>query len=113
MNGDVWEELKKYYDCRCANCGSKEGEPTFHNPNSITTLHKGHINPRKAPTIGNTIPQCDKCNRPDRNYFVYNKKGRVVKISDPKFILKSDESVQKEMYEYLRLKYKKGKKSLG
>ena len=105
LSGDDWEELKEYYDFRCANCGSKEGEPNFHYPNTITTLHKGHMDPRKALEIDNTIPQCEKCNRPDRNYFVYDERGRVIKIADPKFILKSDEKIKKEMYEFLKLEY--------
>lgn len=112
VSEDAWEELKKHYKFRCATCGSKEGEPNFHYPSSITKLQKGHMNPNKPLTIDNIITQCDKCNRPDRNYFEYDKKGRVIKIADPKFILKSDKKIQKEAYEFLKLKYEKGNKSL-
>lgn len=111
VSEDDWEQLKKHYDFRCATCGSKEGEPNFHYPSSTTKLQKGHMNPDKPLSIDNIIPQCEKCNRPDRNYFEYNKKGRVIKIADPKFILKSDAKIQKEMYEFLKLKYEKGNKS--
>ena len=70
------------------------------------------MNPNKPLTIDNIFPQCEKCNRPDRNYFEYDKKGRVIKIADPKFILKSNKKIQKEAYEYLKLKFEKGNKSL-
>ncbi len=107
VSEDAWEELKKHYKFRCATCGSKEGEPNFHYPSSITKLQKGHMNPNKPLTKENLIPQCEKCNRPDRNYFEYDKKGRVVRIADPKFILKSDKKIQKETYEFLKLKFEK------
>ena len=105
VSEEAWEALKEDCDFRCATCGSKEGEPNFHYPSSITKLQKGHMNPNKSPTLDNIIPQCEKCNRPDRNYFEYDRKGRVVKIADPKFIRKSDEKIQKEIYEILKLKY--------
>jgi hypothetical protein len=108
LNGnDGWEEIKKRYGYRCATCGSKEGEKNFHYPGSITKLQKGHMDPEKPLELDNIIPQCEKCNRPDRNYFIYNAKGRVIKISDPKFILKSSLNVQKQMYELLKPKFSK------
>lgn len=100
-----WNELKKLYNNRCATCGSKEGKKNFHYPNTITKLQKGHMDPSKPLEPGNIIPQCEKCNRPDRNYFVFNNKGRVIKIADPKFVLKSSKKVQKEMYEILKKKF--------
>lgn len=105
MEDETWESLKKFYDYRCATCGSVEGEPNIHYPSTITKLQMGHMDPNKPLVLKNTIPQCDKCNRPDRNYFVYNKKGRVIKIADPKFVLKSDVKVQKEIYELLKKKF--------
>lgn len=104
-SSDGWEKLKKSYNYRCATCGSKEGERNFHYPNSITKLQKGHMDPEKPLKSGNIIPQCEKCNRPDRNYFVYNEKGRVIKIADPKFVLKSSEKVQREIFELLKRKF--------
>lgn len=106
-SADGWEKLKKSYDYRCATCGSKEGESNFHYPSSITKLQKGHMNPERPLESGNIIPQCEKCNRPDRNYFVYNEKGRVIKIADPKFVFKSNERVQREIFELLKRKYSK------
>lgn len=102
LSDDEWELIKEEYNYRCATCGSKEGEDNFHYPNTKTKLEKGHLNPDKPLTYGNIIPQCSKCNKPDRNYFVYNKKGRVIKISDPSFVLKSTNKVKKEMLRLLK-----------
>ena len=54
-----------------------------------------------ALSIDNTIPQCDFCNRASRNYFVFDNKGRVEKINDPKFVLRSSKNVQEEMLKLL------------
>jgi len=109
---DTWEKIKKEYGYHCATCGSKEGEPNIHYPSSITHLQKGHMDPKKPLEVNNIIPQCEKCNRPDRNYFVYDKKGRVIKIADPKFVLKSDEKVQIEILKILLRKFKNKVKDL-
>tara|TARA_B100001964_G_scaffold245449_1_gene332457 strand:+ start:1837 stop:2580 length:744 start_codon:yes stop_codon:yes gene_type:complete len=98
---DEWESIKKHYNYRCATCGSREGEANLHYPSSTTYLQQGHMDPNKPLDSNNTIPQCEKCNRPDRNYFVYNKKGRVIKISDPRFILKSNKDIQIKALQFL------------
>ena len=94
LNCSSFDELKKMYNYRCATCGSKEGEPNFHYPASITRLQQGHKDPGLPLTIDNTIPQCDFCNRASRNYFVFDNKGRVEKIYDPHFVLRSDKEIQ-------------------
>ena len=104
---DEWESLKKSYDYRCATCGSKEGELNLHYSNHKTKLQKGHKDPNKPLTINNIIPQCEDCNRQDRNNFVYNDKGRVVKIALPQFVLRSDKKVKEEMYVLLKKDLKK------
>lgn len=101
LNAGSWEELKKIYNNRCATCGSKEGEPNFLYPASVTTLQQGHKDPSKPLTIDNTIPQCPFCNRASRNYFVFDNKGRVEKIYDPHFILRSEKEVQLIMLQLL------------
>ena len=98
VDGDYWENLKQAYEYRCACCGSKEGEPHRYWSNTTTTLQKGHKDPNKPLEPGNIIPQCEKCNRPDRNYWVYDDKGRVVKIANAKVIDNCSKRVQKEMY---------------
>ena len=40
------------------------------------------MDPSKPLEPGNIIPQCEKCNRADRNYWIYDEKGRVVGIAN-------------------------------
>lgn len=54
-----------------------------------------------ALSIDNTIPQCDFCNRASRDYFVFDNKGRVEKINDPKFVLRSSKEIQEKMLKLL------------
>lgn len=100
-----WEEIKNKYNYQCASCGSIEGEPNRFYPSTITELQKGHMDPSKLLNPGNIIPQCSKCNRPDRNYFIYDEFGRVVSIADPKYIFKSSQKVQKETLRFLINRY--------
>lgn len=106
-----WMKIKQKYGFRCATCGSKEGEPNLHWSNVVTKLQKGHMDPRKELTDDNTIPQCEQCNRGDRNRWVYDNKGRVIKIANPHVILVCDDDVQYEVYKILYEKYN-GKKPL-
>lgn len=99
---DYFEELKKQYDYRCATCGSKEGEPHRFWKNTKTILQKGHMDPSKPLEHGNIIPQCEKCNRADRNYWIYDKKGRVVGIANEKVIDKCSKSLKIKIYERLK-----------
>ena len=101
LNAGSWDELKSMYNYRCATCGSKEGEKNFLYPASVTTLQQGHKDPSKPLTMDNTIPQCPFCNRASRNYFVFDNKGRVEKINDPQFVLRSSKDIQKEMLKLL------------
>ena len=80
FSGD-FESIKAKYDYRCATCGSKEGEKHFIEKSIITTLQQGHMDPSKELKEGNIIPQCQFCNRADRNRWVYDAKGRVVEIA--------------------------------
>lgn len=100
-----WEKLKKQYDNRCACCGSKEGEPHRYWKNTTTVLQKGHLNPRKPLRGQNIIPQCEKCNQPDKNYWVYDKRGRVVNIANTGIIDRCSDELKKEIYKKLFLLY--------
>lgn len=106
-DGNSWEQIKKLYNYRCVTCGSEEGKPNIHYPSSMTKLQKGHKDPTKALTKDNIIPQCDKCNRADRNYFIYNNKGRVVKIANPKVVLRPPLKVQIDTLKLLIKKFPK------
>lgn len=100
-NTGNFEKLKTQYGYRCATCGSREGEPHFHWSGTKTVLQKAHKDPNKPLESGNIIPQCQKCNRADRNRWVYDEKGRVIKLADPKFILNSDIEVLWQVYKIL------------
>jgi len=103
---DNWEELKKQYQYRCATCGSVEGEPNIHWPNTITHLQKSHMDPNKPLLPGNIIPQCQKCNRADRNNWVYDERGRVIKLANPNVIKRSDKEVRYRVYKILYEEFK-------
>ena len=105
LSGDYWEDLKRAYGYRCATCGSKEGEPNFNWPETLTKLQKGHMNPNKPLIEGNIIPQCEKCNRADRNYWEYDAKGRVIKVANPKVIDSCSNEIQWAIYKRLYKKF--------
>ncbi len=102
---DFWEQLKASYGYRCACCGSKEGEPNFNWPDTLTVLQKGHMDPTQPLGPGNLIPQCVKCNQPARDFWVFDDKGRVVAVANPQVIERSSESIQFRVYEKLYRKY--------
>lgn len=103
--GENWSELKRKYQNRCATCGSEEDKPHFHWPGTKTMLQKAHMNPQKPLTAGNIIPQCQKCNRGDRNRWIYDEKGRVIKLANAKVILSCSKELQKEVYKILTKKF--------
>ncbi len=74
----LWENIKEAYDCRCATCGSKEGEPNFKDRTVITKLEKGHMDPSKQLTDINCIPQCTICNKAFRDWWIFDSTGRVI-----------------------------------
>lgn len=100
---DYFEQLKAEYDYRCATCGSKEGEPHRYWRSTRTTLQMGHMNPSLPLEAGNIIPQCEKCNRPDRNYWIYDQKGRVVGIANEKVVDGCSRELQRKIFERLKL----------
>ncbi|MDD5731567.1 MAG: hypothetical protein PHU42_01630 [Patescibacteria group bacterium] len=98
---DNWDTIKEKYNYRCATCGSQEGKPHFHWPATKTILQKSHMDPNKSLVPGNIIPQCQKCNRADRNRWVYDEKGRVIKLADANFVKNFDKDVRKIIYRIL------------
>ena len=65
------------------------------------------MDPNKPLKVGNIIPQCQKCNQADRNRWVYDDKGRVIKLAKANFVLNFDLDVQKKIFEILEKKFKK------
>ncbi|PKP59803.1 MAG: hypothetical protein CVT88_04565 [Candidatus Altiarchaeales archaeon HGW-Altiarchaeales-1] len=106
---DNWDEIKEKYNFRCATCGSQEGKHHFHWPATKTILQKAHMDPNKPLIAGNIIPQCQKCNRADRNRWVYDEKGRVIKLADCSFVRNFDKDVRIKIYRILYEEFK-GKK---
>ncbi len=102
-----WEEILKLYNYRCATCGSKDGEKHLHWNNTITKLQKSHKDPRFPLEGDNIIPQCQKCNRAYRNFWIFDEKGRVRGIANPSVILKCDENMQFQIYQILKNKFDK------
>lgn len=101
-----WENLKVQYGNRCVTCGSEEGKPNIHWPNTITRLQEAHKDPNKPLVPGNIIPQCQKCNRPDRNNWVYDERGRVIKLANPNVIKRSDKEIRWKVYKILYQEFK-------
>lgn len=103
-----FEAIKQQYDYRCATCGSREGEFNLRYKRVRTELQKGHRNPRLPLEGENIIPQCQFCNRADRNYWVYDERGRVIGVADLKPIQKSirkgylDNQQVQSLYRYLK-----------
>ncbi|MFH0779604.1 MAG: hypothetical protein V1928_01970 [Parcubacteria group bacterium] len=101
-----WGDIKQQYGHRCVTCGSKEGQPNFHWPETKTKLQKSHMDPNKPLIYGNIIPQCQKCNRADRNRWVYDERGRVIKLAKPSFIKNSDREVRWKVYRLLHREFR-------
>ncbi len=98
---DDWEKIKEQYGFRCATCGSQEGQPHLHWAGTKTILQKSHKDPNKPLIAGNIIPQCQKCNRADRNRWVYDDKGRVIKLADANFVKNFSKDVRWIIYRIL------------
>lgn len=110
INSIDFEELKKAYDYKCATCGSIEGKTHNIRKNEITKLQMGHIDPAKPLIFGNIIPQCQVCNRPDRDRWIYDKTGRVIEIADSddgkrvveKYLKRVSKSTKEYFLEFLK-----------
>lgn len=76
-----FNKLKLKYDCRCAVCGSKEGEANFKNKTVTTKLEKGHMNPAHELSASNCIPICTVCNQVYKNNYVFNSRGLIIKCT--------------------------------
>ncbi|MBU4332435.1 hypothetical protein KKD19_01590 [Patescibacteria group bacterium] len=103
-----WLKIKEQYGFRCATCGSRENKPHFHWSGTKTKLQKAHKDPNKPLAAGNTIPQCQKCNRGDRNRWVYDDNGRVIKLADANFVKNFDKDVRQKIYKILHKEFNRG-----
>ena len=96
-----WEKIKAKYHFKCATCGSEENKPHLQWSGTKTVLQKSHMDSNKSLISGNIIPQCQKCNRGDRNRWVYDDKGRVIRLANPQVIKSCDKNVRKRVYKIL------------
>lgn len=109
FNGN-WEELKNKYSNRCATCGSENGKNHLIRKSVITQLQQGHLDPSKPLQEGNILPQCQICNRPDRNRWVYDKTGRVIEVAQTQdgirviksFLEKSSNEIKTKILNFLK-----------
>lgn len=89
----TFDEIKAAYDYRCATCGAKEGEfhhlSQYEGRREVVRLQQGHINPHQPLEPGNIIPQCQFCNRAYRNWFVFDRNGRVRGVAAARVVLAS------------------------
>lgn len=68
------------------------------------------MNPALPLEFGNIIPQCQVCNRPDRDRWIYDKTGRVIAIADSedgkrvveKYLKKVSQSTREYFLEFLK-----------
>ena len=108
VTNDFWEDLKSSYHNRCASCGSPENEQNYMNPAAKTELQKGHMHPEKPLEEGNIIPQCQECNRGDRNRWIYDERGRVTGLTQEALlarIKKIDKKTASIIIEFLQTKF--------
>ncbi len=103
-----FESIKVKYHYRCATCGSEQGKPNLRYPGSTTELQMGHRNPHLPLEEDNIIPQCQFCNRADRNWWIYDERGRVVGVASSRPVIRSiekgyisDEEIRR-IYEHIK-----------
>ena len=105
VSEEIWNEIVTSFQRRCSLCGSKEGEANLRSPNVITQLQQGHRDPSKDLSASNCIPQCQECNQPLGNKFIFDNRGRPQGIYDPFVIEKSPKEVQEQVWRILRFKF--------
>lgn len=108
FKGD-FEEIKRKYNYRCATCGSVEGKEHLFRSGVKVQLQEGHMNPSKPLKEGNIIPQCQICNRADRNKWIFDKTGRVISVAiSPdgvrivkEFLKNATSEIRTDIYDFL------------
>ena len=101
-----FEDIKKAYNLSCATCGAREGEPDpRYGSGDIVQLQQGHMDPEKPLGRGNTIPQCQFCNRAYKNFFTFDDKGRVHAVAFEQPVKRASTAVQKRIYKWLMEKF--------
>src|SRR3990170_223768 len=73
----------------------------LHWSGTITKLQQAHIDAFKPLVEGNIIPQCQKCNRAYRDFWVFDERGRVRGIAKSAVIKKCNEKIKRGIYKIL------------
>ncbi|MDA7982541.1 MAG: hypothetical protein MPJ79_00190 [Alphaproteobacteria bacterium] len=98
-----FDTLKKAFKNCCATCGAKEGgEHPKYRGDPAVELQKGHCDPHKKLTVGNTIPQCQYCNLAYGDDFVFERDGRVKAVASIGPVRRASKSVQDEIRKFLK-----------
>jgi len=80
LTPDAWNIIKLEYDNMCVNCGSIEDKPMRWKKTEKTKLQQGHMDPRKALTESNCIPQCSFCNQRCKDKGVFDRRGQTIEL---------------------------------
>jgi hypothetical protein len=107
LKSDEWARLMKKFENRCSLCGSEEGKSNLRNKSVITQLQQGHKDPTKPLSLNNCLPQCQECNRPLQQKFIFDDKGRPKAISKADLIFKSPLNIQVEVFNLLKAQFEK------
>lgn len=75
-----WSDVKKKYQHACATCGAKENNKHRHT-GQVVILEKGHMDPSQPMDNGNIIPQCKDCNKVAKSDLIFDRFGRVRKMT--------------------------------
>ena len=106
LKAETFNELIQAFGNRCATCGAIENEPDPRYGNDTVKLQQGHRNPAEpADDKENIIPQCDACNRQYKDDFVFDERGRIHSIAGLGPIKRSSESVQRNIWKFLKDKF--------
>jgi hypothetical protein len=105
LESEEWARLLKKFDNRCSLCGSEEGSSNLRNKSVVTQLQQGHKDPTKPLSPSNCLPQCQECNLPLQQKFIFDDKGRPRAISKADLIFKSPLSIQIEVFKLLKAQF--------
>jgi hypothetical protein len=105
LEADAWTRILKRFDYRCSLCGSEEGKSNLRNRSVITQLQQGHKDPTVPLSTSNCLPQCQECNQPLQQKFIFDDKGRPKALSKADLIFKSPKQIQLEVYRLLKSQF--------
>lgn len=100
LSSNTFSELKKAYNNKCVCCGIEEGKIDERTSKKVK-LQQGHKDPNRSLSIDNCIPQCEYCNQTNKDYFVYDENGKILKLNNVNWILSHITDETKEQLKQL------------